>query len=320
MPGIYTDWNECKAQVDKFPNAEFKKFGDYKQARQFFDDEPYKRQTIHKYFGVTKDKASLNTINTYNSKRMKCKNISDYFMKTDTKADTKADTKTNTKADTKADAVSKTNIPTVKKVVINEHNNVTRNIPPRQSPATSNEIKIVNITSDCDEQSDQNNEMISNTINTNTNTIKIYTDGSCLNNGKKNARGGIGVWFGENDPRNISERLRVPKPTNQLAELTAISKAIDTVQLTNTNIIIYTDSDYSIKCVTRYCPSWKRNNWRKKDGGPIKNLEIIQKIYEDYTKYNIQFIHIKAHTNRNDADSIGNSMADKLAVAGSNIQ
>ena len=32
--------------------------------------------------------------------------------------------------------------------------------------------------------------------------IVVFTDGSCKNNGKKNARAGIGVYFSENDPRN----------------------------------------------------------------------------------------------------------------------
>lgn len=27
--------------------------------------------------------------------------------------------------------------------------------------------------------------------------VKIYTDGSCLNNGQYNATAGIGVWFGD---------------------------------------------------------------------------------------------------------------------------
>ena len=34
--------------------------------------------------------------------------------------------------------------------------------------------------------------------------IYVYTDGACINNGKPNARAGIGVYFGENDSRNIS--------------------------------------------------------------------------------------------------------------------
>ena len=30
--------------------------------------------------------------------------------------------------------------------------------------------------------------------------VQVYTDGTCLNNGKKEARAGIGIWFGDSHP------------------------------------------------------------------------------------------------------------------------
>ena len=35
----------------------------------------------------------------------------------------------------------------------------------------------------------------------------VYTDGACSKNGKEGASAGIGVYFGEGDPRNISRRI-----------------------------------------------------------------------------------------------------------------
>lgn len=32
------------------------------------------------------------------------------------------------------------------------------------------------------------------------NYVLVYTDGSCENNGKSNAKAGIGVWFGDDHP------------------------------------------------------------------------------------------------------------------------
>ncbi|KAJ3009913.1 UNVERIFIED_CONTAM: Ribonuclease H1, partial [Siphonaria sp. JEL0065] len=52
-----------------------------------------------------------------------------------------------------------------------------------------------------------------------TQRLTIYTDGACGGNGKRNARGGIGVFFGEGDTRNISEPLPGPVQTNNRAEL-----------------------------------------------------------------------------------------------------
>ena len=51
--------------------------------------------------------------------------------------------------------------------------------------------------------------------------LRVFTDGACSNNGRKNAKAGIGVYFGENDERNISKRI-TGKQTNNTAELSAV--------------------------------------------------------------------------------------------------
>ena len=56
--------------------------------------------------------------------------------------------------------------------------------------------------------------------------INVFTDGACSNNGKQNAKAGIGVFFEENDPRNVSRRVD-GKQTNNTAELTAILVVFD---------------------------------------------------------------------------------------------
>ena len=97
-------------------------------------------------------------------------------------------------------------------------------------------------------------------------SIRVYTDGSCINNGKKNARGGVGVWFGENDPRNISKKLNSVKPTNQSAELTAILMTLDLLNetLIRSNYIYIPILIIPIKCITRYCKYWVKNIGKRK--------------------------------------------------------
>ncbi|KAK0452738.1 uncharacterized protein EV420DRAFT_1223420, partial [Desarmillaria tabescens] len=54
-------------------------------------------------------------------------------------------------------------------------------------------------------------------------TISVaYTDGSAYNNGTAEARAGAGVWFGDNDERNISIRLPGPHQTNNSGEIRAV--------------------------------------------------------------------------------------------------
>lgn len=58
--------------------------------------------------------------------------------------------------------------------------------------------------------------------------LVLYTDGACSKNGKKGSRAGYGVYFGENDPRNISAPLP-GKATNQRAEMMAVLVAMRSV-------------------------------------------------------------------------------------------
>ena len=150
--------------------------------------------------------------------------------------------------------------------------------------------------------------------------ILIYTDGSCLGNGHKDARGGVGIYFPNGEYANVSERF-TNRPTNQRCELTAIFKSIlickDELEA-GVKIVIYTDSEYSIKCLKEYCKKWSVNGWIKADKSPVENIDIIEPLYGLYTKFwrSIQIDHVRAHTGNNDTHSKSNDVADTLAKKG----
>ena len=162
-----------------------------------------------------------------------------------------------------------------------------------------------------------NNEIVSNSGNK---IIKVYTDGSCIRNINNNNYGGFGVYFGEQDSKNVSEPYIDKEVTNNRAELHAIQTAIKILNAevsNNKEIEIYTDSEYSLKSCTIWYKKWKKNNWKNKDGSLRKNIDYIQPLSEILEKYqNIQLIHVKAHTGKKDPDSLGNDMADILADNG----
>ena len=147
------------------------------------------------------------------------------------------------------------------------------------------------------------------------NAFVIYTDGACSHNGSKNAKAGIGVHFSSKNKlklEDLSSRLHIDKPTNNKAELWAIKEALELCDKNNIKekIIIFTDSDYSIKAITLWYPNWvKKNDLEKK-----KNIDILQKIEPLYDKLNVKFQHIRAHTGLQDEHSLGNDKADRLAV------
>ena len=156
------------------------------------------------------------------------------------------------------------------------------------------------------------------------NKIIVFTDGSCINNGKKYAKAGYGIYFPNNEFDNVSKSFLNQPITNQRAELYAILKTLQIIfdkdNISVDQVNIYTDSQYSMNCVTTWIKTWINNGWKSKDGKPVKNLDIIKPIHE-YIKKNygkIFFYHVKAHTENKDFNSIGNDKADVLAKNGLN--
>lgn len=162
--------------------------------------------------------------------------------------------------------------------------------------------------------------------------ILIFTDGSTLNNQKKGSRsGGVGVFFGDNDKRNISLSLKEDKKTkvtNQVAELSAcylgLKKLISTEKINNRKIKIYTDSMYIVNIINVWGENWEKNKWKKKDGKIIENLKLIKKLYYYSKNLNVEYNHVKSHQKEPKKSSSdyyiwwGNNQADKLAVDASN--
>ena len=144
------------------------------------------------------------------------------------------------------------------------------------------------------------------------NRLYVYTDGACTNNGKKDAKAGVGVFFATNDSRNLSARLK-GKQTNNRAEIVAILmvyKILRNEIKRKVPITIFSDSQYAIRCATDYGKKMEAKNFQN-----IPNSDLVKKIYTLYKdKDNIEFRHIKAHTNKNDIHSFGNREADRLAV------
>ena len=147
------------------------------------------------------------------------------------------------------------------------------------------------------------------------NTVYIYTDGACYNNGSKNATAGIGVYLSKDSKYNISRKLEGGNLTNNIAELTAAIEGINIIKKMDIkNKVVVTDSEYVIKCATTYGDKLVINEWiSKKTKLPPPNVELVKRLYELTKKYDIKFKHIAAHTNNKDKHSICNYHADKLA-------
>ena len=159
-------------------------------------------------------------------------------------------------------------------------------------------------------------DIIDNNIKNDVKILKVFTDGSCIGNGKKGSVGGYGIHFPNKEYKDISEKI--DNPTNNKAELTAIKETINIVleNIKNNDIIeIYSDSEYSIKSLTEYAKTQSKKNWKNTKGKQIANYDLIKPTYEILCKYpKIKLKHIRAHTGKKDFESIANAKADELAL------
>ena len=146
--------------------------------------------------------------------------------------------------------------------------------------------------------------------------MEIYTDGSRISGKDGNSYAGCGIWFGINDIRNTHVPILKTNSTNQLAELLAVKYALQFCKKV-ADLIIKTDSAYSINCITVWSLNWQSNNWKTAKNKEVLHAGIIQQCIEilSYRKsngYSTQFIHVSAHSG-----ILGNEQADRLAKLGS---
>lgn len=149
--------------------------------------------------------------------------------------------------------------------------------------------------------------------------ITIYTDGSCLGNGKEINEGGFGVVVvDENENLLYTYKKRNKNTSNNREELRAILYSflnygvkVENSGFSTSNIpIVYSDSAYCVNTFNSWMFNWARNGWIKSDNKVPENLDLIQAYYDWYKKgYRIELRKIKGH-----AGHKWNELADKLAT------
>ena len=120
--------------------------------------------------------------------------------------------------------------------------------------------------------------------------IKIYTDGSCLNNP---GNGGWAAIINQNgEVKEISGSVK--DTTNNKMELMAPIMALKQIKQ-NDQIEIYTDSQYVRLGITEWVHKWIKNNWQTSKKEPVKNKELWIQLYELTNQFEIKWIWVKAH-------------------------
>ncbi|MBB5832286.1 ribonuclease HI family protein [Brachybacterium aquaticum] len=102
-----------------------------------------------------------------------------------------------------------------------------------------------------------------------------------------------------------------PHGTNNMGELKAVLDLLEATAVdADQHLHVLCDSQYVINSVTKWMPGWKRKGWRKKDGKPVLNVELLKDIDRALVGRSVEFEWVKGH-----AGHAMNEAADKRANA-----
>lgn len=149
------------------------------------------------------------------------------------------------------------------------------------------------------------------------NSLVVFTDGACSANGKKNAKGGYSTVWPDYPEMDGGWPLEGAKPTNNRAEMMGLIKSFEIADVVDPErkkrLEVYTDSMFMINCVTKWLANWKKNGFKKSDGGSVLNQDLLLQIDALRLKRVLVLNHVRAHTKNTDWKSVNNAKADALA-------
>jgi ribonuclease HI len=119
-------------------------------------------------------------------------------------------------------------------------------------------------------------------------TIVAAADGSALGN-----PGPAGwAWYVDDDHWSAGGW---PHGTNNQGELMAVIDLLDSTAHLDEDLRILCDSQYVINAVTKWMPGWKRKGWRKADGAPVLNRELLERLDRATEGRRYTFEWVKGH-------------------------
>jgi ribonuclease HI len=159
--------------------------------------------------------------------------------------------------------------------------------------------------------------LTTNVMQHSTDSLVVFTDGACKGNGRENARAGYAAVFPNHPHLDICEPLRGETKTNNRAEYTACIRALEQCEKEDPGlgktVYMYTDSQLLLKTVTQWIKGWKANGWKKADGCPILNMDLVISLDRLSMRRKIAWQWVAAHSGRDDWRSQWNARADERA-------
>ena len=83
--------------------------------------------------------------------------------------------------------------------------------------------------------------------------------------------------------------------TNNMGELMAVLDLLRQTRDADDDLLVMCDSQYVINALTKWLPGWKRKGWRKADGKPVLNVELLQDLDRELQGRRVTFEWVKGH-------------------------
>jgi ribonuclease HI len=135
---------------------------------------------------------------------------------------------------------------------------------------------------------------------------RIYTDGACKGNP---GPGGWGVVLLYRDHRRELYGGEA-STTNNRMELTAVIRALEALRKP-VEAQVFSDSQYLLKGLQEWLPSWKARGWLTASREPVKNRDLWERLDQLCAPHHLDWQWVKGH-----AGIPENERADALANLG----
>ncbi len=131
----------------------------------------------------------------------------------------------------------------------------------------------------------------------------IHTDGACRGNPGPGGWGALLSFNGTHKELSGAD----PATTNNRMELMAAIMGLSALSRP-TQATVQTDSQYVIKGITEWLPSWKARGWRTADRKPVKNQDLWERLDQLASQHTLSWQWVKGHSG-----DPGNERVDALA-------
>ena len=138
-------------------------------------------------------------------------------------------------------------------------------------------------------------------------TITAAADGSALGNPGPNGW----AWYIDDDNWAAGGS---PHGTNNQGELQAVLELLRATADADESLLIMCDSKYVIDSITKWMPGWKRRGWRKSDGAPVLNRDLMEALDEAMQGRAVRFEWVKGHAGH-DLNEAADERANAAAKA-----